>query len=57
VLQKEIEDEATANMISKATLRRAKDDLKIESKKDGMAGGWVWYLQSETPNARYGDKD
>ncbi len=30
--------------ISPATLRRAKSNLRIQSKKDGMNGGWIWYL-------------
>jgi putative DNA primase/helicase len=42
--QKEIEDRAKAEMISTATLRRAKKELGIESYKDGLTGGWMWKL-------------
>ena len=45
LLQKEIEEEARANCISAATLRRAKKDLGVEAKKLGGTGaGWIWEL-------------
>jgi hypothetical protein len=43
VAQQEVKEAAEANCISWATLRRAKDDLKIIAKKQGK-GGWVWEL-------------
>jgi putative DNA primase/helicase len=42
--QKEIEERAKAEMISTATLRRAKKELGVESYKDGLTGGWMWKL-------------
>ena len=30
-------------------LKNAKRDLKIVSKKDGLAGGWRWYLPDDAP--------
>jgi hypothetical protein len=30
--------------ITNATLRRAKDALRVRSKKAGMGGPWMWYL-------------
>jgi putative DNA primase/helicase len=39
----EILEEAEANGISRGTLRRAKDDLKIKAKKDGVRGPWIWH--------------
>lgn len=30
--------------ISDATLRRAKDELGVEARKDGLSGPWLWYL-------------
>jgi hypothetical protein len=43
--QKEIEEEARANCISAATLRRAKKELGVEAKKLGGTGaGWIWEL-------------
>jgi putative DNA primase/helicase len=47
----EIEEEAKANGISRATLFRAKHDLKIAAKKDGVRGGWTW-LPPEQPTRR-----
>jgi hypothetical protein len=41
--QAEIIDAAKADLISEKTLRRAKKDLKIISKKNG-SGGWSWRL-------------
>jgi putative DNA primase/helicase len=43
----DIADEAEANGISRATLFRAKADLKIKAKKDGVRGGWVWLLPEQ----------
>jgi putative DNA primase/helicase len=40
----EIEEAAKADGISRPTLFRAKKDLKIEAKKDGVRGGWAWHL-------------
>ena len=40
----EIEEAADANCISDATLRRAKTDLEIIAKKNGLTGGWMWEL-------------
>jgi len=47
----EIEEEAKANGISRATLFRAKHDLKIAAKKAGVSGGWTW-LPPEQPTRR-----
>jgi putative DNA primase/helicase len=44
----EIDDAAQGNGISGTTLRRAKEDLKIEAKKDGLRGGWVWLLPEQS---------
>ena len=44
VKKSEIEEAAEANCISGATLRRAKDDLGIIAKKDGLTGPWMWQL-------------
>jgi putative DNA primase/helicase len=42
VASNEIEEEAKANGISRPTLFRAKRDLNIAAKKDGVRGGWIW---------------
>ena len=39
-------DEANQNGISKSTLKRAKKELKIRSRKREVKGGWEWELQS-----------
>ena len=39
-----INEEAAANGIAPATLRRAKRDLGIKAVKKGMSGGWAWKL-------------
>jgi len=45
VKQKDIAEEAEANGVTKATLRRAKQELKIKSwKEKGMDGEWMWEL-------------
>ena len=55
VKQKEIAEEADANGITKATLRRAKQELKIKSwKEKGMDGEWMWELPA-APNTRHHD--
>jgi putative DNA primase/helicase len=41
---KELEEAAKANFISRATLRRAKDELKIIAEKTGLKEGWTWKL-------------
>ncbi len=40
----EVKRDAEANGISWATLRRAKKRIGAESGKNGMGGGWSWYL-------------
>jgi putative DNA primase/helicase len=50
VSKQEIEEAAEANCISERTLWRAKDDLHIVAKKDGLKGGWTWQLPDQTPN-------
>jgi hypothetical protein len=37
-------DEAEANGISEWTLLRAKADLGVMAKKNGLDGGWMWNL-------------
>src|SRR4051794_41011103 len=45
IKQKEIAEEAEANGVTKATLRRAKQELNIKSwKEKGMDGEWMWEL-------------
>jgi putative DNA primase/helicase len=44
MLQKDVEDHAGGEGISLITLRRAKTELGVISKKQGMGGGWVWSL-------------
>jgi putative DNA primase/helicase len=51
VSSNEIAEEAEANGISRPTLFRAKADLKIKAKKDGVRGVWVWQLP-EQPRRR-----
>jgi hypothetical protein len=43
----EIIDEAKANGISERTLNRAKADLEIRAKKDGVKGHWTWQLPAQ----------
>lgn len=46
---KEVFEAATANGISRATLRRAQKELGIKPRKEGMASGWFWALpEAET---------
>lgn len=42
--QQDVEEAAEANLIAKATLKRAKEDLKIKPRKDGLKGPWLWEL-------------
>jgi hypothetical protein len=46
VMSTDIEAQAEANMISRATLRRAKEDLRVEvDKEEGKFDGkWFWKL-------------
>ena len=54
VLKKDIEEAADANCISISTLRRAKDELNIKAKKDGVRGPWMWHLPEQQPtSSRY----
>jgi hypothetical protein len=46
-LKSEIEDAAEANCVSERTLARAKAELGIIAKKDGLKGGWKWQLPAE----------
>jgi putative DNA primase/helicase len=56
VKQKDIAEEADANGITKATLRRAKQELKIKSSKEkGMDGEWMWELPE--PSKKFGHHD
>jgi putative DNA primase/helicase len=43
---KELEALATSEGIAPRTLRRAKDNLNVHPKKDGLKGGWTWGLPS-----------
>ena len=38
----EIEMEAKDAGLSWATVRRAKDELKLRSERDGFSGPWIW---------------
>jgi len=49
VLAKDILDEAKANMISDATLNRARKALGIKARKGGMNEGW-WWCKIESKN-------
>jgi putative DNA primase/helicase len=55
VPQKDIEEEAHANCISRATLRRAKAELRVVATKERgkVSGGWIW----ELPKAPQYDRD
>lgn len=48
-LAAEIEEAAEDEGISLRTLKNAKRDLKIVSKKDGIKGGWRWFLPDDIP--------
>jgi len=43
----EIKEAADANLISNATLRRAKDELGVIAKKTGVKEGWTWQLPAQ----------
>jgi hypothetical protein len=49
VLKTEIEEAAEANGIAERTLSRAKAELKIVAKKNGLNGGWTW----QVPRGRF----
>jgi putative DNA primase/helicase len=40
----EIEEAAKANLISRNTLKRAKGDLGVATKKAGLGQGWIWEI-------------
>jgi hypothetical protein len=40
----EVMAEAQQAGITKATLKRARKELKVLAKKDGLSGGWKWSL-------------
>ena len=48
----DIFEQADAAGISKATVRRASNELRIKPIKSGMAGGWSWSLPSKVLNSR-----
>jgi hypothetical protein len=54
-LKRDIEEAAEANMISERTLRRAKDELHVVARKEGMNGPWLWELPKQ--NKRWHDDD
>jgi putative DNA primase/helicase len=45
--QKEMDQECRAGGFSPITIKRAKKRLGIQSKKDGMKGGWYWSLPKQ----------
>lgn len=45
--QEEIQGLAKAEGIAIATLRRAKETLRVASRKDGLAGPWMWALPED----------
>jgi hypothetical protein len=45
--QTEIEEDATSQGHSNATIRRAKNELGIHSHKDRFTGGWKWYTEEQ----------
>ena len=47
MLQKDIQEAADADDISRITLKPAKKDLGVKSDKNGM-GGWQWFLPTTT---------
>jgi hypothetical protein len=57
VKKSDIEEAAEANCISGATLRRAKDELGIIAKKDGLTGPWMWQLPANEPPPPSWEKD
>jgi putative DNA primase/helicase len=55
VPKNEIDEAAEANSISERTLSRAKADLKITAKKNGVKGGWSWHLPEQSKSQRWDD--
>jgi putative DNA primase/helicase len=47
----DVKSQANGRGISSATLRRAKDQLKVRSGKAGFSDGWQWSLPSEDAHA------
>ena len=45
----EIKEKGEKQGHSWSSLRRAKDDLGIQSRKEGMSDGWIWALPSPDP--------
>ena len=45
--QTEIEEDAISQGHSSATIRRAKNELGIQSHKDRFTGGWKWYTEGQ----------
>jgi hypothetical protein len=45
--QDQLKTDAEHDGISWRTLRRAKDHLRVKSRKDGFAGGWLWELPED----------
>ena len=45
---KDLISEAKLNGISRTTLQRAKDELKVRSTKVGFSKGWGWYLPEDS---------
>ena len=43
----DVYDAAAANHVTKSALHRARVDLKIDSVKDGLTGGWVWHYPED----------
>lgn len=49
---KEVEAEAKVAGLSLATLRRAKEGLKVRVRKEGFQGQWVWELPKDAHEAK-----
>lgn len=45
----EMYDEADSAGISRSTLKRAKNELEVESEKEDFSSGWVWRLPGSSP--------
>jgi hypothetical protein len=50
----DIIEEAKANGISERTLSRAKADIGVKAKRDGVRGAWVWQLPEQSTSQRRG---